>query len=514
MSTLNSTATQLGDSVSTLRDLLLNMKPGGSEDDLAELRERVDVMSGRVDAQMREVTVLSHASKQHAASIDGLETSTSALQALMPTKADITDLASKADRATVDRHEQELTDLSVLVKQDHEPRLKILESGLKRLSQAVETLANDEFKHEAVQRITDLENQVKMLTEQGVEHATRLTAHDEGLATKSEQTYVDSELEALLAKLRELELALAQSMKGELKRFERDVMIYVADQLTNAQPAAGAGGGAGGSGHSSGSHHAHSNTAAGKFHYRCLTCDQPKENVPGPATYRYNKSMGSAVASPTIGASESRLLEMQLGDQIYLHGTDGGIYKGRTEPAGVPAIAPSAELLRLQSPGQASARGGGSPMRSRPQSADPSRASFGRQQIDPQSGRKSGELFAMPLPLGGLAAAAAGDFDSKEQDGTARTLFPSPGKTARASGGSTSRAALGGGGASGMLKSTSSSALGLGQVRSRPSTATARSSTPSAADGGGGHVLVAKTQPDAPRTIKSRNGVEIVQDIE
>lgn len=601
VSALSDTSIVHGDSLAALKALLLTFKPGGSDADLDELREKMAVISGRLDNQTKEIVVLANSSKEHARNIDSLEQCTSGaetltvtcskclhartlpfhsstcrasharrllslrvralccagLQSLMPTKADVSDLALKASKVSVDRHERELEDLSGIVKGDHEARLKILEAGLKRLSQAVDALSNDDFKAEAIRRISELEDQAKLTVDTLNEHTRQLGELGAALNTKAEQVYVDTELENLLNRLKELELALAHSMKGELKRFERDVMIYVADQLTNSQAhgngAAGGGGGGGGGGvggGGSGHSHMHSNTAAGKMHFRCLTCDQPRDNVPGAQTsrYAYGKSMGSQISASGVANSDSRLLEMQLGDQVYLHGTDGAVYRGRTDPpqmqltgaSAVPQLTGTDALLRLQSPSAQPSHRGNSPDRylssarkSRPQSADPSRAHAHRQQIDPNSGRKSGVDLQLPLQhMAELAEGKEQPFDSGS--GTARTLhFPSPGKvlTARASTGMASGATTARQSATGLPRSNSSADVGLGggggggggahsaggstptgasplsPVRkARPSTAQARSSLSS----DGGRVLVGSVASPSAASMRSKNGVEIV----
>jgi hypothetical protein len=551
VSTLNDTTVVHGDSIAALKALLLTFKPGGG-DDMDELREKVAQLSGRVDSQSAEISSLSAQGALHARSLEGLAASTSALEALMPTKADVSELATKASRATVERHERELEDLSAQVKQDHESRISILEAGLKRLSAAVDALQQDDFKDEALRRITELEDGAKLTVAHLAEHDRRLDELGALVDTKAAQAYVDTELENLLARLRELELALAASMKGELKRFERDVMIYVSDQLAGlnhgnnhgAGVGAGGGGGGGGGGMGSGSSggangigagsgvfHAHSHTAAGRMHFRCLTCDRPHDSVPGAQTFRYASAQGKQQVMSGAGVipSESRLLELQLGEQVYLHGSDGNIYRGREPPSHqqqmllqqsasssnngplVPALpSSSGELMRLVSPSNASTHRSGSPDKytsasalasaragkSRPTSADPSRShAQGRQQIDPASGRRSSEH--MQLPLSSITAMAmggggGGEADSKEQwaeasSSTSRALhFPSPVKSGGAGGGggvssgySTSRAAIslhrassnadlsGGGGGGGGQGSASPGGSPLASVRTR-----------------------------------------------
>ena len=464
-----------GDSIGALKSLLVNYRPGGSDEDMQALRDKVAVMEGRLDSQTKEIVSLAHTAKEQSRTITGLESATQSLQSIMPTKADVSDLALKASKSVVDRHEREIEDLTAIVKGDHEARIKVLEAGFKRLSAAVEALTNDDFKAEAIRRITDLENQAKITVDGLNDHTRQIADLSDLVATKAAQVYVDTELENLLQRLKDLELALANSMKAELKRFERDVMIYVADQLTNASNLSNAQANANANANGSGGHTHGQNTAAGKMHYRCLTCDQPRDNVPGPSTFRYGKAMGVANISSGGGgpASESRLLETQLGDQIYLHGTDGGIYKGRTEPhnqalllaqqqqqqqllhgsSGMPAL-PSSELLRLQAgSGQVTQRSSSpdkyasSARKSRPQSADPSqsRTHAHRQQIDPASGRKS--AFDLALPLSNLSG--VGEEEGKVQQGesaTARTLhFPTPTKSSGSgakSGSTTSRASI------------------------------------------------------------------------
>jgi hypothetical protein len=313
VTTLGETSQIHSDSIAALKNLMLSFKGHGAEE-LEELKERVNQLGGRVDNQTKEISSLAVTSKDQGRQIITLEKCTATLETLMPTKADMSELNSKASKLTVDRHEKELGELGQLVRSDHEVRIKSLENGFKRLQTAVDSILNDDFREEAIRRITELELQAQRAITRLDDHARQLDDLGVSLTTKSTQAYVDTELEALLARMRELELALAQSMKGELKRFERDVMIYVADQLASVS------GGEGGGGHQ----HIHSsgNTAAGKMHFRCLTCDQPRESVPGAQTFKYAKSSGhtqSVSARPGVNPnSDSRMLETQLGDQLYV----------------------------------------------------------------------------------------------------------------------------------------------------------------------------------------------------
>jgi len=578
VSQLDVSTAELGDNVATLRNMVLNIKTvGADETDLDALRERIDTVDARVDSQTREIASLASHSKQHGQAIDILEHSTAALQSVMATKADASELATKASKAIVDRHSHELDALSQLVKTDHEPRIRALEVGMKRVNAMLEAMQNDEFKENCLKRLAALEDATATLRERADGMDARADSIDSAVAARAELSYVDSEIAALLARLKDLEQALAAGMKGELKRFERDVMIYVADQMSNAQAAAMTGGGAAGGGFGAGGGGAGgggagssggmaggaggiggggggvvggmgggNQTAAGRFHYRCLTCDAPKDNVPGPSTFRYSRAMGNQPAAHAPG--DSRLLEMQLGDQIYLHGTDGGIYKGRTDPVIITAALTSGDNgnsanLRLQSPSSQSLtvrqpspdRNSGALISarraasSRPHSADPTRA---RQNIDPNSGRKSGMDMHLPMESSNAAASTASWMnDAKEQSDaaasgggghvTARTLqFPSPAKQSarRASGSTTARSSAS------LLRANSrddvNSAAGsrrrpasahpssTQQSSSRPPSASSTASAP----GGHGHVIMGRPQQESKSVSRTKSGVEIIHD--
>lgn len=130
------------------------------------------------------------------------------------------------------------------------------------------------------------------------------------------RNYTDHRIEELLLKLRELERALERGMKSELKRFERDVLVFMES----------AHGGAGGDGNS--------DAAVGKIHFRCLSCDQHVGNLQGPSSLLYARAVGgSAPINPN-----ATNMQIDKGKELYLNGRDGSVYKGR-EPTQV-TIAP------------------------------------------------------------------------------------------------------------------------------------------------------------------------------
>jgi len=77
VSALSDTSIVHGDSLAALKALLLTFKPGGSDADMDELREKIAVLSGRLDNQTKEIVVLANSSKEHARNIDSLEQCTS-----------------------------------------------------------------------------------------------------------------------------------------------------------------------------------------------------------------------------------------------------------------------------------------------------------------------------------------------------------------------------------------------------------------------------------------------------
>lgn len=77
VSALSETSIVHGDSLAALKALLLTFKPGGSDADMDELREKIAVLSGRLDNQTKEIVVLANSSKEHARNIDSLEQCTS-----------------------------------------------------------------------------------------------------------------------------------------------------------------------------------------------------------------------------------------------------------------------------------------------------------------------------------------------------------------------------------------------------------------------------------------------------
>ena len=87
------------------------------------------------------------------------------------------------------------------------------------------------------------------------------------------RNYTDNRIEELLLKLRELERALERGMKSELKRFERDVIMFM--EQANGQD------------------HGSGDAAVGKIHFRCLSCDQQVNNLQGPSTLLYARAVGS-----------------------------------------------------------------------------------------------------------------------------------------------------------------------------------------------------------------------------
>jgi hypothetical protein len=90
------------------------------------------------------------------------------------------------------------------------------------------------------------------------------------------RNYTDNRIEELLIKLRELERALEKGMKSELKRFERDVLVFME------------------SNNSSDHAHGSGDASVGKIHFRCLSCDQHVGNLQGPSSLLYARAVGQA----------------------------------------------------------------------------------------------------------------------------------------------------------------------------------------------------------------------------
>lgn len=136
------------------------------------------------------------------------------------------------------------------------------------------------------------------------------------------RNYTDSRLDELLAKLREMEKSLDRGLRSELKRFERDVLVFLESH--------------------DGSHQAGSDAAVGKIHFRCLSCDQTVGNLQGPASLLYARAVGSgANGSTTIGlngggagGAAGTNMSIERGRELYLAGRDGAVYKGR-DPSNV-----------------------------------------------------------------------------------------------------------------------------------------------------------------------------------
>jgi len=126
--------------------------------------------------------------------------------------------------------------------------------------------------------------------------------------------YTDNRIEELLLKLRELERALEKGMKSELKRFERDVLVFM-ESAGQAEHGHGHGGDA----------------AVGKIHFRCLSCDQTVGNLQGPSSLLYARAVGQAGAASAqgAGANGATTLSIERGRELYLNGRDGAVYKGR-----------------------------------------------------------------------------------------------------------------------------------------------------------------------------------------
>ncbi len=76
------------------------------------------------------------------------------------------------------------------------------------------------------------------------------------------QGFVDDRMSALAGQLKAMDSNIGKNLKTELKKFERDVIVYVEHARKDLM----------------------SDAAAGKIHFRCLSCDQYTPTVNGPAT--------------------------------------------------------------------------------------------------------------------------------------------------------------------------------------------------------------------------------------
>jgi hypothetical protein len=90
------------------------------------------------------------------------------------------------------------------------------------------------------------------------------------------RAYVDQQYGDLLNRLQQLQKAIDKALKVELKRFERDIMVFLEDRAL-AQDG----------------HRDHTETAMGKIHFRCVSCDQPVASQHGPSTPAFQQAVRS-----------------------------------------------------------------------------------------------------------------------------------------------------------------------------------------------------------------------------
>ena len=125
------------------------------------------------------------------------------------------------------------------------------------------------------------------------------------------QEYVDDALNDLQKQFEALKKNLSKNTKNELKRFERDVMVFLEDSKTD-----------------------NTETSVGRIHFRCVSCDQVTQGQHGPATANFKQAVaGSGVhvghaAKPQLDNVAPNML-VERGEEVSLYGRDGQIYKGR-----------------------------------------------------------------------------------------------------------------------------------------------------------------------------------------
>ena len=167
-------------------------------------------------------------------------------------------------------------------------------------------------------------------------------------ASTQSKGYTDQRADELLMRLRDTERVLEKGMKSELKRFERDVLVFMDS----------GGGGNGADGHN-GHGHGHGHDAAvGKIHFRCLSCDQTVGNLQGPSSLLYSRAVGGGAGTTIplqltgsgVGSGSgsggsasgsnpgSTSMSIERGRELYLSGRDGAVYKGR-DPSSVSIAA-------------------------------------------------------------------------------------------------------------------------------------------------------------------------------
>lgn len=213
----------------------------------------------------------------------------------------------------------------------------------------------------------------------------------EGFVSKAEFERLAAQFatfRALLDEFRkEMEANVARNIKGELRRFEKDLMAYLKEQ--NSQK---------GSGHNHSTDGSMGGTAIGRMHFRCLACDrvvgdseqassgvsnssrfkevaQIREpaGTPGPYIILANQSPQKSPGLQFQSISGSKMV-VEKGVHTEVYGSDGGVYKGRG-PSTTAFVNSNSQLLlqrraqsyggtsRPRTPGSLSGRSSPSPDR-------------------------------------------------------------------------------------------------------------------------------------------------------
>lgn len=118
----------------------------------------------------------------------------------------------------------------------------------------------------------------------------------------------------LISRFAIVEETIEGSTKTELRKFERDIMLFL-DELKDTSDVN------------------LSETAVGKIHFRCLSCDQKIQSQHGPATIDFSQAvaLGDHSMYPKHPIREHNVPTMMVnrGEEMSIEGADGAVYKGR-----------------------------------------------------------------------------------------------------------------------------------------------------------------------------------------
>ncbi len=143
-------------------------------------------------------------------------------------------------------------------------------------------------------------------------------------------THMQQQLDDFLDKMKQLETAMNGAVRGELKRFEKDVIIYVHDAIRGNASSLSSPSSSNSDASSTHTHHHHTHntnaTAAAKI--KCLTCDKPSASVVGAVTFRYSKDKHiESMKDDNSGSGKhsDAIVTIEAGQSTYLHGKDGNV---------------------------------------------------------------------------------------------------------------------------------------------------------------------------------------------